>query len=186
VEYVYRAAGVPAEVLARVATLARTTPGVDRVFARVPVPGVPRLADAHPEWHLDHDHAGDLLLIAVPGRQFVDPGTTTEWRLRGNHGGPENTLVPLVVTGGHPALRAVAAGGETPRTVDLAPTIAGLLGVRTPERLDGAPIAPAARGHTLNVTRPETASRVGRGRERGASGSRAGVVPRPAEPARQN
>src|SRR5206468_3861797 len=67
------AAGDAAETLARVAALARAAPGVAEVLARLPVPDVPTLGAVHPGWHLDHPRTGDLLLVAAPGYQFVDP-----------------------------------------------------------------------------------------------------------------
>src|SRR5206468_3910577 len=65
--------GDAGETLARVAALARTASGVAEVLARLPVPGVPTLHAAHPGWHLDHPRAGELLLVAASGHQFVDP-----------------------------------------------------------------------------------------------------------------
>ena len=69
VEHVY-ADAVPAEAttvgadveltLARVAGLARETPGVTEVLARLPVGGVTELVSAHPDWHLSHEHTGEL------------------------------------------------------------------------------------------------------------------------------
>src|SRR5438128_514070 len=102
--------GDAAETLGRVAALARTTPGVAEVLARLPVPGVPTLHAAHPDWHLDHPRTGELLLVAASGHQFVDPFNPGEANLRGNHGGPEDLAVPLVVTGGWTGLRAAPRG----------------------------------------------------------------------------
>jgi hypothetical protein len=148
VEHLYAVGGDAAFVLARAAALAATTPGVAEVLARVPTVGVPALADRHPDWHVDHERSGDLLLVAAPGRQFVDPYDPVDARLRGNHGGPQDLRVPLVVSGGLPALRA-APDMPAPRTVDLAPTIAWLLGVRQPRRLDGSPVPAASAGRAL-------------------------------------
>src|SRR2546425_1437091 len=50
--------GDAAETLAHVAALARATPRVAEVLARLPVPGVPALHAAHPGWHLDHPRTG--------------------------------------------------------------------------------------------------------------------------------
>src|SRR5437867_1812020 len=61
------------ETLARVAALARATPGVAETLARLPVPGVPALDAVHPGWHLDHPRTGELLLVAASGHLFVDP-----------------------------------------------------------------------------------------------------------------
>jgi arylsulfatase A-like enzyme len=152
VEHVYAGAGpLAAARLAAAAALARATPGVAEVLARTPVPGVPALAAAHPGWHLDHPRTGDLLLVAAAGFVFVDPWDPVDARLRGNHGGPADTIVPLVVVGGSPALRAAPADAAPPSAVDVAPTVASLLGVRLPRRLDGAPLAPSARGRVLRA-----------------------------------
>jgi Type I phosphodiesterase / nucleotide pyrophosphatase len=123
--------------LRRVAEIARGTPGVAEVLARLPVPGVPLLAEAHPDWHLVHERAGDLVLVAAPGYQFVDPADVRESALRGNHGGPRERAVPLVVSGGSPALRAAPPGTPSPAMTDIAPTIAALLALPPPRRLDG-------------------------------------------------
>ncbi|HUE31063.1 MAG TPA: alkaline phosphatase family protein [Verrucomicrobiae bacterium] len=143
------AAGDAAETLARVAALARAVPGVVEVLARLPVPGLPTLRAAHPDWHLDHPRTGELLLVAAPGYQFVDPFDPGEASLRGNHGGPENLAVPLVVTGGWPGLRAAPRATPPPGAVDVAPTIAVLLGVRAPRLLDGHPVPPGRAGHPI-------------------------------------
>src|SRR5216110_115604 len=141
--------GDAGETLARVAALARATPGVAEVLARLPVPGVPTLHAAHPGWHLDHPRTGELLLVAASGHEFVDPFNPGEANLRGNHGGPENLAVPLVVTGGWTRLRAASRGTPPPGAVDVAPTIAALLGLRAPRLLDGHPVPPARAGHPI-------------------------------------
>src|SRR5438034_352228 len=143
------AAGDAAEPLARVAALARAAPGVAEVLARLPVPNVPTLGAVHPGWHLDHPRTGDLLLVAAPGHQFVDPFDPVEAGLLGNHGGPEDLAVPLVVTGGWAGLRAAPRGTPSPGSVDVAPTIAALLGLRVPRLLDGRAVPPARAGHPI-------------------------------------
>ena len=143
------AAGDAAEPLARVAALARAAPGVAEVLARLPVPDVPTLGAVHPDWHLDHPRTGELLLVAAPGHQFVDPFDPVEAGLLGNHGGPEDLAVPLVVTGGWAGLRAAPRGTPSPGSVDVAPTIAALLGLRVPRLLDGRAVPPARAGHPI-------------------------------------
>jgi hypothetical protein len=137
------------DVLARVAALARETPGIAEVLARVPVPGVPTLAEAHPDWHLDHERTGELLLVAARGHQFVDPYDPVDAGLLGNHGGPEDVEVPLVVTGGSPAITAAPPGTPMPSAVDVAPTIAALLHLPPPRRLDGATLTPGVSGRPI-------------------------------------
>jgi arylsulfatase A-like enzyme len=134
--------GAPAEAapaLAWAAAVAWRTAGVADVFARIRVPGVTSLADAHPDWGLEHERAGDLLVVARPGWQLVDPADTTSQGFRGNHGSPRETRVPLVITGG--ALARPACSFDTPPShADLGATIAALLGLREPRRFDGKPI----------------------------------------------
>jgi len=132
-----------------VAELARDTPGVSEVLARLPVGGVSGLASAHPDWHLGHERTGELLLVAAPGYEFVDPFDPVEAGLLGNHGGPGERSVPLVVSGGYAGLRPAPPGTPAPALVDVAPTIATLLGLRLPRRLDGTPLAAELVGHPL-------------------------------------
>src|SRR3989441_502246 len=139
--------GDAAETRGGVAAPARPTPGVAEVLARLPVSGVPTLDAAHPGWHLDHQRTGELLLVAASGHQFVDPFNPGEANLRGNHGGPENLAVPLVVTGGWTGLRAAPRESPPPGAVDVAPTIAALLGLRAPRLLDGHPGPPGRARH---------------------------------------
>jgi arylsulfatase A-like enzyme len=145
-------------LLARIATLARETPGVSEVLARLPVHDVTGLASAHPDWHLDHQRTGELLLVAAPGYEFVDPFDPVDAGLLGNHGGPAERSVPLVVAGGYTGLRHAPPGTPGPALVDVAPTIAALLGLRLPRRLDGAPLAAELAGHPLLAVLPETQS----------------------------
>jgi hypothetical protein len=55
------------------------------------------------------------------------------------HGSPyaADRLVPVIFYGAGVPRRTLAAGA---RTVDVAPTLAGLAGIRTPPRLDGHPL----------------------------------------------
>jgi len=125
---------------------ARRHAGIAAVYARLPradVPGVPA------DWHVDHPRMGDLLLVARPGFTFVGGPQDPTRRFRGNHGGPGERRIPLVVVGGHPALSR-APSGARPSVADIAPTIARLLGLAPPRRLDGAPLAPAEGGHVLD------------------------------------
>jgi len=148
VEHVY-ANGPPGEALARAAHVAAGTRGVAEVLARVPVEGVTALATAHPDWRLDHQRTGDLLLVAAPGYQFFDPPDPEGPPLRGNHGAPAERHVPLVVTGGWEGLRAAPRVAEGPPIVDVAPTIAVMLGIRGPRRLDGSEIPESDAGRPI-------------------------------------
>jgi arylsulfatase A-like enzyme len=141
--------GRAAPTLARVAALAAATPGVAEVLARLPVPGIRLLAAAHPDWHLTHERTGELLLVAAPGHQFVDPWDPEDAALLGNHGGPGELGIPLFLTGGYEGLVAAPADAAAPRLVDVAPTIATLLGVRVPLRVDGGTVSPDLTGRVL-------------------------------------
>ena len=81
--------------------------------------------------------------------QFLDPFNPVDASLRGNHGGPEELAVPLVVTGGWAGLHAAPRGTPSPGAVDVAPTIAALLGLRAPRLLDGHRVPPARAGHPI-------------------------------------
>jgi len=142
VAHVY--AGSAASLEATIAK-ARLHPGVAAVYACTPRPDAP----APPaDWHASHPRMGDVILVARSGFTFVsgrrDP---TKW-FRGNHGGPGERAVPLIVVGGYPALGR-AASDLRPSAADVAPTIAALLGIEPPRRIDGAPVAALVRGRVL-------------------------------------
>lgn len=104
------------------------------------------LAVVHPDWHLEHERAGDLLLIAEPGFQVVD-GSDDEGLLIGNHGGPGERAVPVIVLGGAPS-----GPGDQCQTIsatDLGRTVQGCLGLPEVQRLDGRAIASDHRGRML-------------------------------------
>jgi arylsulfatase A-like enzyme len=150
-------AGADAATLARVAAVARGSKGVAEVLARLPVPGVPSLAEVHPDWHVGHERIGDLIVVAAPGYQLVDPWDDVDVRFKGNHGSPGELDVPLVVSGGSPALRAAPAGTAAPSAVDVAPTIAALLGLRASRRVDGGSVPTALAGRPITAVLNPTA-----------------------------
>jgi len=145
--------GPAASTLAWVASIAWRVPGVVEVLARLPVPGVPTLAEAHPDWGLTHERAGDLLVVAAPGYQFVEPHDALTRSFKGNHGSPAERRIPLIVAGGAlgdgPALELPTP----PSSADVGMTIATLLGVRAPRRFDGGP-ARAGRPIALGLHSP--------------------------------
>ena len=141
--------GDAAARLARVAEVAHGVPGITEVLARLPVAGVPSLETLHADWHLGHPRSGELLLVAAPGYAFLDPFDQVDACLRGNHGGPGEATVPLVVSGGSERLTRAPAGTPPPSAVDVAPTIATLLGLRPPRRVDGTPVAADETGHAI-------------------------------------
>jgi arylsulfatase A-like enzyme len=125
--------------LAWAAAVAWREPGVADVLARITVPGVRTLHTAHPEWGLEHERAGDLLVVARKGYELVDPIDTVGQTFLGNHGSPREVRVPLVVTGGalaHPSCRFATP----PTHADLGTTIAAALGLRPSRRFDGGPV----------------------------------------------
>jgi hypothetical protein len=134
-----------------VAEVARATPGVAEVLARLPVPGVPLLAVAHPDWRLGHERTGELLLVAAPGYQFVDPWDARDAALLGNHGGPAEATVPLLVAGGSERLVAAPASAPSPSLADVAPTVARLLGVRGARRIDGRELPAELAGRPIEA-----------------------------------
>jgi len=143
--------GDAAERLARVAEVARGVPGVAEVLARLPVPDVPSLASLHADWHLQHPRSGELLLVAAPGYEFVDPFDPVEASMLGNHGGPGEAAVPMIVTGGSERLARAPTGTPEPSAVDVAPTIATLLGLRLPRRLDGSAVPAEESGRPITA-----------------------------------
>ena len=139
VAHVYADAPRRETALAWAAAVAWHEPGVADVLARIPVRGVRTLHATHPEWGLEHERAGDLLVVARPGYEFVDPIDKVGQSFRGNHGSPREMRVPLVVAGGalkHPTCRF----GTPPTHADLGTTIAAVLGLRPTRRFDGRPV----------------------------------------------
>jgi arylsulfatase A-like enzyme len=139
VAHVYADAARPASALAWAAAVAWREPGVADVLARIPVPGVRTLHTTHPEWGLEHERAGDLLVVAQPGYEFVDAIDEIGHTFRGNHGSPREMRVPLVIAGG--ALKRPACRFDAPPShADLGTTIAAVLGLRPTRRFDGRPV----------------------------------------------
>jgi len=130
------------------ATIAKASrhPGVATVYARAPRRGAP----APPaEWHATNPRMGDLILIARPGFTFIDGPQDRTCKFRGDHGGPGEIPIPLIIVGGHPALRKAPAG-ERASIVDVVPTVAQLLDVAPPRRIDGTPVAAPDAGRALS------------------------------------
>ena len=72
-----------------------------------------------------------LLLLAAPGRVFASPSVP----ISGIHGSLSTARTLAIVGGGHPAVADIAAGiaDRSPRLVDWAPTLAGILNVDLPD-----------------------------------------------------
>ena len=136
--------GPPGSLDATIAKAGRH-PGVAGIYARTPRPGAP----APPaEWHVTNPRMGDVILIARPGFTFVDGPQDRTVKFRGNHGGPSEIGIPLIVVGGHPALRKAPAGQQASVT-DVVPTVAHLLDVAPPRYIDGTPVAAPDAGRAL-------------------------------------
>lgn len=143
----------PSRVGARLAAarrIALADPGIAEALYMAPnvADGGTRhtIARAHREWHLVHERAGDLLLVAKPGFQIVD-GSKTEAKLLGNHGGPGERRVPLIVLGGAPGPTSPQCRDVT--AADIGRTVQACLGLPEANRTDGRAIATSARGRVL-------------------------------------
>lgn len=91
-------------------------------------------------------NAGDLVVYCKAGWRFTDP-TVISNPIPGNHGHPATEPVPLVVSGGHPAVRRGVVSSAPARTLDVAPTVASLFGLAAPSGgWDGVPLSPAFAG----------------------------------------
>ncbi len=146
-----RGLSADADALAAARRVALAHPGIAEALYRRPnaMDGGSRftVAAAHPDWHLDHERAGDLLIVAKPGRQIVD-GSREEGRLIGNHGGPGERSVPAIVFGGAP-MSADRDTCEHVTPADLGRTLQACLGLPEVQRLDGQPVKAEDRGRVL-------------------------------------
>jgi arylsulfatase A-like enzyme len=120
-------------------------PAVAAIYARTPGLGAPA---PPPDWHLTNPRMGDVILIARPGFTFVDGPRDRTRKFRGDHGGPAEIPIPLIVVGGHPALRP-APDGVRASCTDVVPTAAWLLDIAPPRRIDGTPVASPDAGRAL-------------------------------------
>jgi arylsulfatase A-like enzyme len=145
--------GAALETAGRILELARSATEVESVMTRLPWAGEkPSAPELLPDdWRLGHPRAGDLILVAKPGYHFVDPFSRRMAGLAGNHGGPNERAIPIVVAGGHPALRAgaaqVAGHAENP---DIGRTVLQLLRLRGPNGRDGKPVPDGLSGRVLS------------------------------------
>lgn len=82
--------------------------------------------------------AGDVVAFCRAGWRFSDPDPLTGNPIPGNHGHPATRAIPFFLAGGHPAVPRGRASTALARTVDVAPTLAGLFGVAARrDRFDG-------------------------------------------------
>jgi len=163
IEYVALAGKAPAtldhgqaERLRAVRALALAQPEIAEAWYRLPNPAdggdANTLARVHPDWRLAHPLAGELVLVAAPNCFFADPFSPHLGGLAGEHGGPGQRAIAILVTGGDPRLRPAASGDTTGRTAanpDLGQTAAWLLGVRQPRFVNGGAVEEHLRGRVL-------------------------------------
>lgn len=147
--------GDTAAALTRAAEVFSGLPGVAEVLARLPLPGVRLLAEAHPDWHLAHQRTGELFLVAARGYEFADATDLDSEQHRGNHGGPHEQTIPLFVAGGFPGLRVAPATTPPPSSAAIGRTIAVLLGLPPPKRVDGTAL-PALPSPVVELLPPGT------------------------------
>jgi arylsulfatase A-like enzyme len=136
-----RAAGVPIDsVRDALAARFRSLEGVRRVLTPGDLAAAPEDAEAAPWRHGIPAHVGWLVAVTPEPGWII--GTTRD----AQHGPPtpDNMRVPVAFLG--PGLPA-ARHERSVRTVDIAPTLAALLGVRPLEALDGVPL-PEVTGRT--------------------------------------
>jgi hypothetical protein len=94
-----------------------------------------------------------LLLVTKLGWQIVD-GSSIEAELVGNHGGPTERDVPVIVVGGAPIGTGDRCGDVT--AADIGRTVQACLGLPEARQLDGRAVRPAARGRVLGGICPAT------------------------------
>ena len=104
------------------------------------------LTRVHPGWRLTSFRTGDLVVTHDPGGAFSDPINP----LTGNHGGPQTRDNFMAVSGGNPIIRQQQVAGRAlpgfddtlsnpgqSENVDVAPTVARLLGREAPAQNQG-------------------------------------------------
>jgi len=175
--------------IAEMASLVSELDGVDFIASRDPIPGVPTVG--YDQIGLDHANNGDFTAFMELHWHDGDSGNF----LPGNHGHPPTQHQTLLVTGGHPALRATAASvaGEQvydpgvklfsrpetgPGNLSIAPTVAALFGIGEPAGgYDGAPLGEPFEPHALMPHRACAAAHPGYPRPREAQSVRLSLVP---------
>lgn len=143
--------------LARMREIAVETAGVDEALYRQPNPldgGEQHWVGAvHPDWRQTHPRSGDLLVVVEDGYRVSEPSRTSN-PIPGNHGMTSTVRVPMVVTGGadlevvqqrvEGSADPLARDPQSAENVDVAPTVAWLLGIRPPAgRFEGRALTEA-------------------------------------------
>jgi arylsulfatase A-like enzyme len=133
-------AGVDRESLATdLAGRVGTLPGVARAYTPATLAAAPPGDIQATRWRHSLSTGFPWLVgaSAAPGYIWSEGGSGTTH----GTGNPDDVLVPIVFLG--PGVRAARVTRPV-RTVDIAPTLAGLLGVTPSERLDGVPLVELA------------------------------------------
>src|SRR5262249_55094165 len=97
-------AGAAADRLPRVRALALAQPEIAGAWDRVPNPddggNDTTVEHVHPDWRMTSAAVGDLLLVAKLHFVFADPFRPRLGGLAGDHGGPGQGRIPIVIAGG--------------------------------------------------------------------------------------
>lgn len=75
--------------------------------------------------------AGDLVAFCRAGWRFADPYVASN-PIPGNHGHPATEPIPFFISGGSPLVVRGAVSSEPARTVDVAPTVGSIYGLKSP------------------------------------------------------
>lgn len=75
--------------------------------------------------------AGDLVAFCRAGWRFSDPYVASN-PIPGNHGHPATEPIPFFIAGGSPLVVRAAVSSEPARTVDVAPTVGSIYGLKPP------------------------------------------------------
>jgi predicted AlkP superfamily pyrophosphatase or phosphodiesterase len=143
-----------AKLLKDIRVFALEQPGIKEAWYRLPNPedngDKYTLAKVHPDWYLNHYRSGELFLVAQPGYQFSDPFSRRRAALKGSHGGPNECQIPIIITGGYEEIRdQIMPANYKASTPDLGTTIAWLLHLPLPQKLNNSPIPQYLRGRVL-------------------------------------
>jgi len=76
------------------------------------------------------DRIGDLVAYCRAGWRFSDPQRTSN-PIPGNHGHPATEPIPFFISGGSPLVRRQVSSAQA-RTIDVAPTVGEVFGLRPP------------------------------------------------------
>lgn len=96
------------------------------------VSGVDGVESSHLPAEFDlGENAGDVVALCAQGWRFSDP-TPLSNPIPGNHGHSVTLPIPFFLSGGHPGIDGGRRVDAAVRTIDVAPTVAALLGLAAP------------------------------------------------------